>query len=153
MTEATAIDIRGIPDDIRIAVVADARARDVSVNDAVTECLAARYGLPWEASGYPYTVTADAGDHWNFRVSVQLRDTLRAHAGAVGGTITGCVLLALSDRYALPPHSTRRRVPGIDPQIVAEARRLHREEGVSLRKLSKRYGVKRETLTKAIRSG
>lgn len=147
----TAIDIRGVPDDIREAVNADAETRGVSTNDVVGGVLAARYGVPWTDSGYP-SGAPRTGDHWNLRISVQMREALRGHAKAVGGTITGCVMLALAQHYGLPTRPPKRRGTGIDPQIVMEARaRWDRGRGESLRTLSREYGVKRETLTKAIR--
>lgn len=146
------IDVRGVPADVRAAVTADAASRSVSLNDVVSEIAAARYGVAFEPSGYPF-IGSDS-DHWNLRVPVVVRDTLRGHATAIGGTVTGCLLLALQQHYGLPTTSPTRRTgrPGLDPETVGAARRRN-EAGESLRSLSREYGVKRETLTKAIRGG
>jgi hypothetical protein len=149
----TAIDIRNVREDIRSHVNADAEKRGVSVNDVVGEILASRYGIPFVPTGYPYQGGSDS-DHWNLRLSTVIRDAVRAHAEAVGGTSTGCILFALADHYGLDPISPKRRSgwPGLDPEMVTTARQRN-EAGESIRSLSREYRVKRETLAKAIRSG
>lgn len=150
----TAIDIRNVPEDVRDRVYLDAADRGVSMNDVVVEILARRYGVPWEPTGYPHVQSGSDSDHWNLRVPVVVRDALRAHADAVGGTVTGCLLLALTDHYDLPQVAPQRRVKraGYPAEMVEDARRRH-QQGESIRSLSREYGVKRETLTKAIRAG
>lgn len=147
------IDIRGVPADVRAAVQADAANRGVSLTDVVGEVVAGRYGVRWEPSGYPNVGGGDT-DHWNLRVPVVLRDALKATAEAIGGTITGCLILALQQHYGLATTAPTRRTgrPGLDPEVVKTARQRH-DAGESLRSLSAEYGVKRETLTKAIRGG
>jgi hypothetical protein len=143
-----AIDIRDVPEEIRAAVDREAAERDMAINDVVGEILASRYGLKWTRSSSSYQ--GGGSDHWLLRMPVKLRDTLRGHAENVDGTLTGVVLLNLAARYGLPTQSPRRRGGGLDEALVAEARRRH-AAGESLRALSRDYGIKRETLTKAIR--
>jgi len=100
------------PSAVREAVEADARARDVSLNDAVGEILARRYGLEWDSSGYPFSGTTGEAKDWGLRMPVALRDVIKAHAKALeGGTMRGCILLALSAHYDLPAQSPRKRRP------------------------------------------
>lgn len=147
------VDIRAVPEDVRARVAWEADDRNVSLNDLVVEIVARRYGIPWEPSGYPY-VGGGESNHWNLRIPTVVRDALRAHARAIGGTITGCLILALQQNYGLPETNPRRRsgYPGIDPEIVAAARRRN-ADGESIRSLSRELGVNRGPLTKAIRGG
>lgn len=153
MSKLVGIDVRDVPSAVLAAVDADARDRDVSLNDVIGEILSRRYGLAWKASEYPYSGTTGS-DQWLIRVPSALRDAIRGHADGAGLTMRGCVLLALTDHYGLEPTSPRKRsAHSIDPEIIREARELHDDgKGESLRALSRRYGIKRETLTKAIRA-
>lgn len=144
------VDIRNVPDAIVLAVDADARQRGVSRNDVIAETVAQRYGLDWKPSGYPY-LEADLSDHWNLRLTATMRDALKAHARAIGGTMTGCVLLALGSRYGIRVAPPRRRGKTMDPRVVADARDRH-ANGESLRKLAAEYRVGRRQLTAAIRA-
>lgn len=150
------MDIRDVPAAVREAVARDISERDRSLNDAVEEILATRYGLPWESSNYPHTGASPDSDQWMLRVSPRLRDVIKQHAESSGNTQRGLVILALELHYGLPTSSPRKRGPTIDPAIVAEARRRH-AEGESLRSLALEFRsrgivVKRETLAKAIRA-
>lgn len=146
------LNVKDVPAAVRKAVEEDARERDVSVNDVQGEILARRYGLAWEPSGYPYSGTSGS-DQWVIRIPRALRDAIKGHAEGAKLTQRGCVLLALSDHYGMEPVSPRKRSRyQLDPQVVREARRLHDEEGISFRELSRKFGIRRDTLTKAIRA-
>jgi hypothetical protein len=149
----TTIDIRAVPEDVRAHTANEAATRDVSLNDLVVEIVARHYGISYAASGYPY-VGGGESNHWNLRLPDVVADALRAHANAIGGTMTGCLLLALQRHYRLPETNPRRRVnqPGVDPEILAEARR-RKEAGESVRSLALELGVKRGKLTKALKGG
>jgi predicted HicB family RNase H-like nuclease len=147
----SAIDIRDVPASLAQAVWDDAAKRNVSVNDLVAEIVCQRYGIPYTPTGYPFTARSQPTSHWNLRVPDSVHQALRALADTTGGTVTGHVLFALSEHYGvetIPP--TRRSSWWIDPEVVREARQAH-QEGESLRSLSRRYGIKRETLTREIR--
>lgn len=147
---AVAIDIRDVPAGLVAAVDRDASERNTSVSDRITTILCSRYGLAYEPNGYPYTA-GGTSDHWNLRIPERLRDALRGHAKAVGGTMTGCALLAISAHYGLPAESPRKRVEPLLPGgELSEVKQRHRA-GESLRSLSLEYGVTRKALTRAIR--
>lgn len=149
MSGFTAIDIRNVPDDIVRAVNADAEDQNRSVADTVLAILGETYDFPVELSGYPYLGTAGS-NHWNIRVPVGLRDAIKAHAKQLGGTILGTTLLAVAQAYDIP-YSAQRRTPSrLTPMMVADLRRRNRN-GESIRTLAREVGVKRETLSRAIR--
>jgi hypothetical protein len=151
MSDRAAIDVRDVREDIRKAVEADARERDSSMNDVVGEILARRYGYVWTPSGYPYTDGTES-TQWLLRVPGALRDSIRDHAkGMPSGTMRGVIMAALAQHYGLPVESPRKRSRSkLTPELIIQARREH-ADGVSIRELSRRMGIKRETLTKAIR--
>jgi hypothetical protein len=153
MSARAEINVRDVPPSIRAAVMADAMERDLSINNVVTGILAQRYGLAWTETKYGYTDAPGESDQWVLRVPPELRDAIRGHAKAIrGGTMTGCVLLALADHYRLPAQAPRARRPStLDPDIVRAARIRH-GEGESIRSLAREYGIARESLTRAIRS-
>lgn len=146
------IDVRDVPAAVRQAVEDDARARDVSLNDAAGQVLATRYGLAWVTRGYPYSGTSGEANQWLLRVPKQMRDVIRQHAEASGNTMRGVILLALELHYGLPPTSARKRGgKQLDPQVVAQVR-ARNAAGESIRSLAREFGIKRETLAKAIRA-
>jgi hypothetical protein len=151
MSARVGIDVRKVPEAIRERVEAEAAAAGISRNEVVVRVLSARYGVPYEATRYPYTEGDGDSDHWLLRVPRMLREVIRAHAESVNGTQPGVVLYALADHYGLPAQSPRKRgVSRLSPAIVREARRRN-QAGESIRALAREYGVKRETLTAAIR--
>lgn len=144
------IDIRDVPRELVEAVDRDAQALNVSISDRISAILCERYGLTHEPTGYRYTA-GGASDHWNIRVPERVRATLLGHAIAIGGTTTGCVLLAVSAHYGLPPISPLRRVePILTGDEIRSAREKH-TAGASLRALATEFGVTRKALTRAIR--
>jgi len=152
MTTRVGIDVRKVPADIRQRVDAEAAVEGVSRNDVIVRVLSGRYGVPYEATGYPYTPDGGDSDQWGLRVPVMLRDVIRAHAATVGGTQPGVILLALAQHYGLPAQSPRKRGSrSLSPAVIREAQRRHYDGGESIRSLAREYGVKRETLTAAIR--
>lgn len=151
MTSRVGIDVRKVPEAIRQRVDAEAQLDGISRNDVIVRVLSGRYGVPYEPTGYPYN--ADGGDsaQWGLRVPRVLRDVIRAHAETVGGTQPGVILLALADHYGLPAQSPRKRgVRRLSPAVVREAKRRN-QAGESIRSLAREYGVKRETLSAAMR--
>lgn len=151
MPTRSVIDVRDVPPEIRAAVEGDAQARNVSVNDVVGEALSGWAGLEWTPSGYPFS-GVDGSNQWNLRIPKPLHDVVRAHAAALpGGTQRGVVLLVLADHYDLPKHSPRSRRATLTLAQIADAR-ARNAAGESIHKLAKEYGVKRDTLTRAIRA-
>lgn len=150
MTERVGIDIRKVPTAIRERVDAETRAEDISRNDLVVRILSARYGVPYEPSGYGKPKKDETGtDQWLIRVPRALFVEVQEHAKRVG-TQPGVVLLALEQHYGLPPSSPRKRgARRLSPAIVREAQRRH-AAGESIRSLAREYRVSRETLKDAM---
>ena len=143
------LDIKNVPAGVVRAVNAEARRRNVAATDVIVQHVAVWFSRRHEPSGYEFR--EPVGDHWNLRVPVDLRDVIRASARERGGTMTGVVIMILQTAYGITPHPVARRVPPVvDGRIVAAARKRH-EAGESIRSLSRRYGIKRETLAKAMR--
>lgn len=115
--------IGDVPLAIREAVEADAGNRNTSVTNVIVGVLAERYGVEWKPSGYPSTSTSGEATTWVVRMPTALREVLRSHAKSVKGTITGCVLLALSQHYGLPAESPRKRRPRRLPHGRARGRK------------------------------
>lgn len=91
-----------LPSKIRQALVKDARARDIRVNDAAGEALATAMGQPWSHSGRPYKIERAKID--KIRVPDQLHRRIRSEAHRVSngtGTIRGVVLTTLAEHYGL----------------------------------------------------
>jgi len=150
MTTRVGIDVRKVPADIRQRVDAEAAVEGISRNDVIVRVLSARYGVPYQPTGYPYTPDGGDSDQWGLRVPVMLREVIRAHAATVGGTQPGVILLALADHYGLAVQSPRKRgVRRLSPVVVREARRRN-AAGESIRSLAKEYRVSRNALAEAI---
>lgn len=153
MRGPTGVVVEDVPSAVIEAVERDARERDISRRDVVGQIVADRFRQPWELSGYPFR-EADGATTWNIPMTATLRDRLRDHAKERGLTQRGTIILILQLHYGLPTSSARRRPshPPLSPDLIREARARH-DAGESLRSLERRYGVKRETLAKAIRQG
>ena len=147
-----AINIRGIPSAISRAVLQDAKHHDRSVNDVVGEIL----GDPatGSAGSPPAGVRAGPGRPVAVRMPAVLKHTIQAHADAIGGKQTGCVLLALAQHYGVEAPSVKvRRVPPESPlakKLMNEVRKKH-QGGQSIRSLEREYGLTRGTLNRALR--
>jgi hypothetical protein len=100
-----------VPPEIRTALVADAHARDVSINEAAVEILCNHYNVKHKPSGMPFTT--DVGvKNLAIRGGAKLHrkiDIDRARRG--GGTLRGIVLERLALHYGLEPEPIGRRPP------------------------------------------
>lgn len=148
--------IEDVPETLRAAVEADAAERDTNRNDVICELLAYRFKVRYTPSGYPYR--PGEATQWNLRMPAELREAIRQHAKSISTerrkiSQRGLVIATLQAHYDLPVDSPRRRPSQeqLPPDLVRDARARH-EAGESFRALSRRYGVRRETLAKAIRS-
>jgi hypothetical protein len=151
------VHVKDVPATLYNAVEADARERDWNRNDVICEILAARFRIPCPPSEYPFR-DAVGSQQWMLRMPVPLRDAIKRTADETSSpgrriAVSRLIISTLQAHYDLPVESPRRRPsqPPLDPVLVREARARH-EAGESLRSLAKRYQVKRETLTRAIRS-
>lgn len=148
-SDTKAVDIRNVPEDIRAAVDADARERGMSVADRVLEILGDRYGLTVQLSGRPYVGTSGS-NHWNVRMPPALYERVKAHATG-GRSMVGCVLSAVAAEQGIPFSPTRRNPRALGPTVIHDLKVRHRN-GESIRSLAREVGVKRETLSRAIRA-
>lgn len=157
MKSTEQFNVREVPPSLYAAVERDAQENDRNRNDVICEILATRFKVAFEPSGYPFR-PSDGSDQWMLRMSSALLEALRAAAreGSAPGrqiAVSRLIFATLQAHYGLPVESPRRRSawPPLDPQMVSEARARH-EAGESIRSLARRYKVKRETLTRAIRA-
>ena len=153
MRREAGVVVEDVPSAVIQAVERDAQERDISRLDVVGQIVADQFRQPWELSGYPFRV-ADGSTTWNIKMSDSLKSKLWQHAKERGLTQRGTIILILQLHYGLPTSSARRRPshPPLSPDLIRDARDRH-DAGESLRSLERRYGVKRETLAKAIRQG
>jgi hypothetical protein len=154
MSERVGLLIEDVPTAVMDAVKRDAAEHDMSRNDVVCEILATRFRVPWSPTGY--SSKWEGTDEWNLRLTPELQKAISRYAkenSSPGRRITqrGVVITTLQLHYDLPVSSPRRRPsrPPLDPDLVREAR-ARKEAGESIRSLSRRYGIKRETIAKAI---
>jgi hypothetical protein len=157
MKEQVGLLIEDVPAAVRDAVERDAQQRDMSRNDVVCEILSRQFRVRFTPTGYPYRDSEGATD-WNIRVPVELREAIRRYAEGNSRPgrrlgLRGVTISTLELHYDLPVTSPRKRpsVPPLDPDIVREAR-ARAEAGESVRSLSRRYGIPRASLAKAIKA-
>lgn len=147
-----AVDLRGVPEPIRVAVDAEARERNASLADVVGSAIGAALGTKYESSGYPYTGSGESG-HWNVRVDPEMLRMLRYRANTLGGNVTGLVYNILSIRYGLDEHPVAGRARArLTPAEKKKAVRRH-AKGESVSSLAKAFGVKWDTMNRIIQEG
>lgn len=105
--------VHDVPPEIRNALVQDARARNVSINEAAVSILAGHYKVKWQPSGVPFDERRDhGGANISIKGGAKLHrkiDIERARRG--GATLRGIVLERLAVHYGLevPPVGRRPR--------------------------------------------
>lgn len=149
----TQVLIEDFPAALAEAVERDAVERDLNRNDVVCDILSRRFHVPFKPSGYPLTTSAGFSTNRNIRLSVELRDAIRDEARSRGLSQRGLIVSTLQIHYDLPTDSPRRRrnYPSLEPDLIQEARARY-EAGESMRSLSRRFEVNRETLTRAVKA-
>ena len=157
MKSTEQVNVKDVPQTLYAAVERDAAERDRNRNDVICEILARRFRVPYEASEYPFRASTGS-TQWLLRMSTALRTAIIRAAEEQSSpgrqvAVSKLIISTLQAHYDLPVDSPRRRPsqPPLDPALVQEAAARH-QAGESLRSLAKRYGVKRETLTRAIRA-
>ncbi len=101
-----------LPSEIREALHAEAKRRDVKVNDVAGEAIARFFGDDWQPSGAPYRNTDARID--KIKVPDKLHRKIRAAALRVPGgtgTMRGVVLAILADSLELGITVSRVRRP------------------------------------------
>ena len=157
MKSTEQVNIKEVPRSLYDAVERDAAEHDRNRNDVICEILARRFRVAYEASGYPFRPSSGS-DQWTLRMPMALRTAIIRAAEEASSpgrqvAVSKLIISTLQAHYDLPVDSPRRRPsqPPLDPQIVQEAA-ARAAAGESMRSLSRRYGVKRETLSRAIRA-
>lgn len=98
-----------VPPEIREALVAEAYARNISINDLAVEICATRFKVKHIPTGVPFT-SENGGKNLSIRGGAKLHrkiDMERARRG--GGTLRGVVLETLALHYDLEPPPIGRR--------------------------------------------
>jgi hypothetical protein len=96
-----------IPDDIREALVADAKAQNVSLNEVVVQVLAARFKVKVKPTGTPFT--DGEAEKLSVRAGPKLHQKIDMDRAKRSGTMRGVVLEALALHYKLDPPPIGRR--------------------------------------------
>lgn len=103
--------VQDVPERVIARLTADARKRDVSVNDAAVGVLADRYAVQREPTGAKFTkpltrptLLLDMPDALHRKIKM-------AAAGTKGATMRGLIIQALAQHYkvAVPPPARRPR--------------------------------------------
>ena len=101
MSKRVEIVVQDVPQSLRDALVADAAARDISINEAAVGTLAEHYGVERTPSTRPHR--GETGStQLLLAVPDELRTAIRLYAARTGGTMRGSVIQVLSDRYDIP---------------------------------------------------
>ena len=94
-------------DDLRMELEAEAKDRNITLNDVAGEILAARYGLTWRMTGAQYTSVAA---RFKLRVPEPLHKKIRQeYARDSSKTVRGIVLSVLAEHYGIEPIYPHRR--------------------------------------------
>lgn len=102
------IVVQDVPPDLREKLVADAEARNVSINEAAVAPLAEHFGVEREPSGRGFRGESGSSQLL-LAVPDELRTAVRLMAARKGATIRGIVIDVLSDHYGLDNGSIGRR--------------------------------------------
>lgn len=106
----TEILVEDVPEKIRDLVVAEAKHRDVSINEMAVGILAAAYGVEREPSGRGFRGETGS-NQFLLAVPEELRTAIRMHAARIGSTQRGVVIEQLAKHFGIdaPPTDRRRR--------------------------------------------
>lgn len=97
-----------VPVEIREALVAEARAENISINEAALRILAGHYVAKVEPSGVPFTADT-GGRNLAIRAGENLHRRISIDAAKRGGTLRGVVLETLALHYGMEPEPIGRR--------------------------------------------
>lgn len=92
--------IHDVPARVVRAVNADAKRRNVSINEAVVGVIADRFNMPAELGGR-FTGPI-AGTSFNLRLPRELHRALKTHSATTGAPMRAVVISELQSRYGLP---------------------------------------------------
>lgn len=108
MADRVEIVVQDIPQELRSAIIADAREQNVSINEVAVRILATAFGVEREPSGRPYR--GESGStQLLLAVPDALRTAVRLSSARRGATIRGIVIEVLSEHYSLPVDGVGRR--------------------------------------------
>jgi predicted HicB family RNase H-like nuclease len=101
--------VQDVPDRVLARLQADAKRRDVSINEAVTGILASHYGVQHEPSGVKWsgpltrtTLLLSMSDDLHRRIKIDA-------AGRKGVSMRGLIVQTLASHYKIPAQSPQRR--------------------------------------------
>jgi predicted HicB family RNase H-like nuclease len=101
--------VQDVPDRVLARLQADAKRRDVSINEAVTGILAGHYGVQHEPSGVKWsgpltrtTLLLSMSDDLHRRIKIDA-------AGRKGVSMRGLIVQTLASHYKIPAQSAARR--------------------------------------------
>jgi predicted HicB family RNase H-like nuclease len=98
-----------IPRRLRLALVKEARTRNVSVNEVAASILADAYNVQRSPSNVSYVPLTSQAGRMVFRVPVAVRTKIRVHAARQGVTISGLVKVTLANALGVPPPDAKRK--------------------------------------------
>lgn len=114
--------IRGVPADLKAAVISDAEKREIGMNDVIVGILAARYSIKFETSDRKMTSTPGLSADLVLRMPDTLRRAIAVDAAKRGGSQRAVVVAAVARHYGMPePSLTRRRRQGRRSRDTATA--------------------------------
>ena len=92
--------VAGVPAELKRALVDDARALDVSINDRAATILCERFNVRRDPSGVAFR-PEHGSTRMMFGVPAELRTKIRVKAAQQGSTMRAIVIETLADHYAL----------------------------------------------------
>ena len=107
--------VHDVPDEIRKALIADAKKRDLSINEVAVTILADRFRVKREAKVVDGRSAFGASDGLNLtiRAGAAIHQKVAVEAAKRQGTLRGVVLETLAIHYGIdpPPLGRRSRKP------------------------------------------
>lgn len=96
-----------IPDEIRLALVADATEQNLSLNEVVVRILSDRFKVKISPTGAPFT--DGEAEKLSVRAGPKLHQKIALEGARRSGTLRGIVLESLALHYKLDPPPIGRR--------------------------------------------
>lgn len=108
-------NVRNVPLNVKRAVLNEALAQDITMNDVIGQVLGQRWGIPYQLSGEKSMGGEVTGDQMLFRVPVALDLHIRAAARAQKITESSVVCQTLATYFGLV-YEPKKRTGGRKPR-------------------------------------